>query len=195
MPNIINVGIDIDGVLGDLSTAMIPLIQRDFGVHVAKEDATEWNFYTKIVGDVKTMLAIMDEAWLSGTVPLEEGGLIGSLSRLHHNRFHKHIISARTMPSHPIIAPWLHSHKIPYDTLTLLAGGTMSKFDFPIDVLIDDRPSMVEEVKKYPLKYLYLRDQPWNRSEEYLPGNAMRVSSVAEAVQHILENFMADPHD
>ncbi len=182
------IGIDIDGVLADLSAAIVPLIERDYGVRVDKEKIVRWDYYTSIPGiDVKVMLDLMDEAWEAGTMPLEEPGLSQTLGRLKAGCFHRLILSSRTLPSHPAVVRWLHDQALPYDSLTLLGQG-QNKFDFPVDILIDDRPHYADDIKKHPLKFLFLRDQPWNRECTDLPANAMRVDSVAEAVQCILEN-------
>ena len=180
------VGIDVDGVLADLAEALIPLLQRDYGVDVPKEQVVRWDYYETVTGSVGAMLRLMDEAWINGPMPLEEPNLALSLSRLKAPTFHRLILSARTRASHPAVIQWLHEQRIPYDSLTLLGPG-QAKLAYPVDILIDDRGSFVEGVQQYPHKFLFLRDQPWNRNiSADLPRNVQRVASLEDAVYSIL---------
>ncbi len=194
---ITNIGIDIDGVMAHLIAGIAPFVQAEYGITVANEDCVKWNYIADRLGGVGAMLRVMDEAWAEGDIPMMEEGLPGTLKRLSHKKFHKTIISARTYPSHPHVVYWLQDHGLEYDSLVFigLSNNPLSKFDYPIDVLIDDRPSMVEEARGYPQKFLYLYDQPWNQDAVIdpvcNPNNVQRVSSLSEAVDRILVGVYA----
>ena len=181
----LTLGIDIDGVLADLSAALRPLIKEEFGVDLQKSEVVRWNYYIEIVGTMGHMLAMMDMAWDSDCIPLEEPDIAQTMKRLK-NHCHRLIISSRTPASHPAVVAWLHEQGIGYDSLALLGAGE-DKFEYPLDVLIDDRPSMVEVVRQYPTKFLLLRDQPWNRDVGVLPSNARRVNSLKDGVDFFLK--------
>ncbi len=179
------VGFDIDGVLADLTSGMAEIAERDYNIHIPHSAVDKWDFYVDVLGGKGAMFRVMDQAWNELELQPEEPGLARTIARLSRGRYHRMILSARTYSSHKSVIRWIHDQDIRYDTVALVGSG-LNKFDYPVDILIDDRPSCVEDVKRYPSKFLYLRDQPWNRDVGDLPDNVERVKSVAEAVERIL---------
>ncbi len=178
------VGVDIDGVLADLATAMTTMMEQETGVKVAKADVNKWDFYVEQLGSVSKMLALMDEAWRLGIVPVEEESIAAEMKRLARNSESVSIITARTYDSHPLVVNWLHNHCIRYSNLVFTHLQT-DKFDFGIDVLIDDNPKLVGEMAEHPDKLLLLRRQPWNAAVVDLSTNVRPVGSLTEAVDLI----------
>lgn len=186
-------GVDVDGVIADLATAIEPLIEAKFGAKALKQDVNRWNYYVDIVGSVSKMLEIMDQAWAQNLVQLEEPDLCQSLRMLRRADFHIVVLTARTYESHPYVVQWLHDLKVPYDSVCLLDHGGPDKLDYPIDVLLDDRPTYPAAIALHPDKFLYLRDQPWNRDTAIVSANAKRVFSAKEAVHDAIVRFSDDP--
>ncbi len=192
-PRVITVGIDIDGVLGDLNASMVNMVDQALGLKFKPEDCDRWDYWLDWMGK-STMLGLMDDCWNFGYVPDAEAGLSKTIQRLrtagHGNRFRVMIISKRGPHSHTAVVKWLHARKIKYDSISF-PHHEESKFSYPIDILIDDRGKFVEEVQHCYFRAMYLRDQPWNQEVEIFPKNAKRVGTVAEAVQDILDAY---PH-
>jgi hypothetical protein len=184
MPKPIIVGIDVDSTLANLTDPLSQLIHEERGIMVPRYAVDKWDYYVEILGSAVTMLEMMDRAWNDGMVVPEESRLSQTLRLLKIPKFHKMVITSRTPRSHAAVVQWLQDNGLDYNS-TVLVDRSLSKFDFPLDILIDDQPACAEEVARYPSKFLYLRDQPWNQ-DVALPDNSMRVGSVREAVNHIL---------
>lgn len=181
------VGIDVDGVLGDAISAIKPLVLRDTGQLVTKDDYTHWNYLVPIVGSVSKMLALMDEAWNSGLVQPEENDLRKSFQTLRKADYRIMIITQRTHGSHAAVTQWIQDQKLPYDDLIFLGEG--DKLNFPLHALVDDNPSIVQKARHHADKLVMLRDQPWNREVEDVPRNVYRVKSLSHATEFILKNL------
>lgn len=181
------VGIDVDSVLADLGGGVIEILNTEWGLSLTHADIDSWDFFAGIVGGRPAMLDMMTRAWIEGRVRPEESRLSHTIARLEDPRIHRMIITARGRQSHPAVVQWLHDHRIGYESITL--DSEINKLEYPLDILIDDRPTFIEEVVEHPDKFLYVRDQKWNQGIT-LPENALRVYSVAEAVDHILANMV-----
>ena len=182
------IGIDIDGVLADITAAVLPIVNREIGGNITKRDIENWWYVPQKIGESKGGLAeksfldMMDEAWMEGNVPLEEPNLVNAVKKLRKKGHEITIITRRTFRSHPFVVRWLHDQGFRYDILTF--SGHESKLVHPIDVLLDDAPSIVEQALVTE-KRVYLRDQPWNRKLVQLPWNVTRVKDFADFAEHI----------
>lgn len=188
------VGFDVDSTLANLTEAMTRIIEQEYNIHIPTSAVTKWNFYVDVLGSARVMLEVMDQAWNTLVIKPQEPMLAETFDKLSRRWYHRMVISSRTYPSHPAVVRWLQDQNIRYDTVTLLGQG-LDKFDYPINMLIDDRPKCVEDVTRYPDKFLYLLDQPWNQDVGELPINAERVDSVAHAVDRINEARRSGSHD
>lgn len=174
------VGLDVDGVMAAIHVPVIERLQEQ-GYAVRTEDWQSWDMepLRTLTGgkSITEMLHLMDEAWIHDFVPDQEMGLQGSIEKIREGNHDIHVITKRTPRSHAAVTRWLND--TPYDALTF-AGKRESKLEYPIDVLIDDAPRIVEEARRFPNKLVYLVDQAWNREVGALPPNVQRVRGVAE---------------
>ena len=180
-----DIGIDVDGVLTDMTNATLPLMERDFGVHIEKSEISSWTYVPQTIGcSEREYLSRMDEAYASVDVPEEEEG-VGELTQLlSESGYDVTIITRRTFKSHPYVTAWLHDHDVVYDAL--IFSGRKSKLAYPIDALIDDQPGIVDHTLKYPSKRIFLRTQPWNADVDVSQyPNVTRVSSLRDAIERI----------
>ncbi len=182
-----DIGVDIDGVLGDLVGGLIVVANEKLGLNLRLEDYDEWDFYQTNYGvSTSWVLNAMDEAWERGLVELIEPG---SAKWIHDLKSQGHditIITRRTYKSHPAVTAWLHKQGIKYTTLIFNGPGT-NKLDYPIDVLMDDAPTIVEKAKKHPEKSVYLLDRVWNAHVDthQPPFNVSRVKSLEQALKFL----------
>ena len=184
------VGVDIDGVLADIEAPILVMLRERHGIEIAREDITRWGYVVEEFGiSTSEYLGMMDEAWAQGDVPLEEPDLAESLRRIKRSGNVVTIITKRTRPSHPAVVRWLHDRGLWYDALVFVWGE--SKLNYPIDILVDDHPRIVEQAVRHPNKTVFLRDQPWNRSVERFPINAERISSLRYVAERLEEGESA----
>ena len=177
----LELGIDVDGVVGDLAVAMSIMMEEETGTPIPKEEVTRWDYYIKVLGSATKMLGLMDEAWRRGIIPLEEDNIPATMTRLMDAGHTVSIITARTYESHPWVVEWLHKFKIPYHNLIFTHFNT-HKLDFPIHTLVDDNPKLVKEALNWPHKVLILRRQPWNEDIVELPDNVIAIHALDEVI-------------
>jgi 5'(3')-deoxyribonucleotidase len=174
------IGVDVDGVLADLSNAACN-VWNDW--HPDKpmryEDWKSWDMYLFWNMGKREFYRMLDTAWLRwGSMPLMEPDVAKTMLKLRA-RHYVHIITSRSRGTHAYVAAWLDENHIYYDALTFIEGH--EKFSMPIDVLIDDNPWQVNQVPAD--KILYLRDHLWNSG---LGGERVeRVGSLQEALDSI----------
>lgn len=192
------VGIDVDGVLADLVGGVSAYAAEHLpGKAFSVEQVTNWRFLDDRFGREEAY-ALIEKVWTQWQryiKPLEPGHEVNNaLAQLRRRgTMHKAvIITKESRPAHRHVLEFLASHAITYDGIVMLDYRT-DKLEYPVDVLIDDNPACVAEARDYPRKTLFLYDQPWNRSLGGMewPRNAVRVSSIGEAVAAILEGDRA----
>lgn len=182
-----DIGIDLDSVLSDVWSGTLPLINRDFGTSFQKYDLVTWMYVPENskCGEWD-FLERMEWAYRDGLIPPEEPLIAETVQSLRDAHHSVTIITRRTLGSHPDAARWVHEHEIPYDALVFT--GRESKLTYPINILVDDHPGIIDHALRYPTKKIYLRDQPWNRdlNDEKFPLNVERASTLRDAAHRIL---------
>ncbi len=180
------IGIDVDGVLGNVSAAVIAML-REQGFAISDDDWADWGM-TKLRHQtsmtISDLLDVMDQVWNARKVELHEHDTVASLYRLIDAGHTITVITKRTPNSRAAVAEWLNNMEIPYEALVF--AGQESKLEYPIDVLVDDSPFILEDAVDYPDRKLYLIDRPWNSQASILFNNVKRVRSIAEAVNDFL---------
>ena len=180
------IGIDVDGVLADQERALLVLLNEIHKQHYTYEDIDDWGAVERLFKISKgDMLRNMEQVWACGEVgrliDLKE---LASLIMKHHILGNTvYIVSKRTPRSWPYVIRWLDVEHTKVDGVVFLAGDD-SKFDYPIDLMIDDNPKLAVEAATYG-KELMLVDQPWNQvinNSEWVT----RVGSVGEALNLLL---------
>lgn len=196
------IGVDVDSVLADLSGAVSRLWNQDYpDKPIAPEDWNQWDFYKVLGISLNAFYRYMDAAWRDyPLMNIQEDDVYKSLIRLRDAGHHIHIITNRNHDTTPYVVEWLQRWAIDYHALTFNCAPGVSKFEYPIDVLIDDNPNLARQV---PInKTLFLRDHPWNRNVvtaawptltptkwgTIAAPKSIRVDSVAQAVDIITKS-------
>lgn len=181
----LTIGIDVDGVLADTETPTLKLMERDFGVAILPNEVTAWDYVSRACNTSSSQyLRRMDEAWRGGQVEISDITLPQLLKKIH-KEFYISIITKRTRPSFPYVCMWLDGYDIPYDSL-LFVGGSQPKLSYPIDILIDDSPFIIDESTRYKNKLIFLVTKPYNdRMQTSHVTNLTRVSSLVHALESI----------
>ena len=154
------VGIDVDGVLADQITGVLPRIKERHDVMLAYDDITDWCLPIK-GSDIKREIlrAQDDRAYVLG-MAAHEGArrLLKVICKLHRVV----VITARMGDAAtPWTTEWLKRNNLPYHEV--IASSESKKSEHRTDVLIDDFLGNIEEFLKNTTGVAVLVDQPWNR--------------------------------
>ncbi len=155
-----NIGIDIDGVIADQAKGVLQVINKAYGTCYTIDMWDSWIYASDIVGSVSLLLKMMEEAWQLGYVKPVEFDIAATIKRIKKIG-RVSIISKRTYGSHVYVVQALQDWGIKYDNLILLSGDE-EKLNYPIDILIDDHPTVDHPFYETRIPIL-LRDQPWNQ--------------------------------
>ena len=179
----INIGIDLDGVLADLISAALNYSELK---GYTKEDVTEWDFFQKHEYTKRQQRYLFCDTWANWRdMGLRvEYKFAAKLLKKLKKKYRVSIITHRDNNTHVYVTQWLYWYDIEYHDL-LFVGDGLSKFEFPINCLIDDSPKAIEEAKRFPNKQLYLVNQPWNKNIIISESNIFRVDDLGDAINKI----------
>ena len=167
------IGVDIDSTLANLVAAMVYRYNQRHPVHTTVVEWDSWGMHEKLNITKDEFYQTMNNAWKDWqSMPLQELGLSTTLKKLQ-KLGSVTIISNRHIVTHAAVGLWLEYHCLPYDALVLDSSTGMDKWDYPIDILIDDNPKHAEAIPDGRL--LLLRDHPWNRHID----NSDRITRVS----------------
>ena len=154
------VGIDVDGVLADQITGVLPRIRERHDVTLTYNDISDWCLPIKD-SDIKREIlrAQEDRSYVLG-MAAHEGArrLLKVVCKLHRVV----VITARTGDAATLwTTEWLKKNNLPYDEV--IASSESKKSEHRTDVLIDDFIGNIDEFLRNTTGVAVLVDQPWNR--------------------------------
>jgi uncharacterized HAD superfamily protein len=178
----LTVGIDVDGVLADQITGVLPKIKARHDVTLAYADVTDWELPIKSTNiAVEIVDAQTNREYVLG-MAVHEGAkrVLTFIHELHRIV----VITARKGDAASTwTAEWLRANQLPYDEV--VAGSEAKKSDHRTDVLIDDYIGNISEFLTNTKGVAVLVDQPWNRKRESLDmfSNAERLFIVSNLLE------------
>lgn len=178
--DILKIGVDIDGVIADLVSAMLPLLSKACGYNVTHADITKYDI-GKALNIEKHMGGIWKAVYTDEfliKVPLIDGSLNGLGSIPDQSII---FITGRPEPTRSITDMWLKNNNIDSYELRFSTKGKHLNCD-GIDVFIDDYYEEASNVSATGIPTL-LFDQPWNQGP--VDGNMKRVKDWTEITEYI----------
>lgn len=170
------IAVDIDGVLADHVTHILPVLKRDHGIDVSFSQVRTWDFP---VGDttfgkiLKTAQRLPEFVLTTPIVP----GARDAMEKLFAT-YYLAIVTARPPESTDATAKWLQAHSIPFDDFANLSEGTKHRTVIPCDLLIDDYTLNVLEYLRHSKGRAILFSRPWNADhsnlEQYVTSHRLR---------------------
>ena len=166
------IGVDIDGVIVDLGTAMLPLLSEVCARPVLIQDLCSWDLGKALNIDEKTMAytwgQILNSDLLRHAPPII--GAIEGLSALSKHEIW--IVTSRPMSTQNLTLSWLQDNKISYDHIVFGRRGDKLSVGPIFDVFIED---FIEETNVITAAGIFaiLFDQPWNHISK-IPANCKR---------------------
>ena len=184
-----SVGIDVDGVLADLNSAVCQLVNGRYGLQLTKADITHWDAVAQLAGmSGNQYTRLMDEVWRNWqSIQSEEPNIPSLLKQLHRRGMTVVIITKRSQASIGDVVAWLDHQRMDYDELVVIRDR--HKLEYPIDILVDDSPKAAERAGAFAPRQMLLRSQPWNANLPVLPGNVLRVATLRQAVCRVVDEW------
>jgi len=156
----LKIGFDVDGVLADQITGVIPRIKRRLGIELEYDDVTDWRLPlgdTDIATEIVSAMADPDYIL---NMPIHSGAkdVLDQLYKVHHIK----VITARPPDAKDWTQAWIDRHALSVDSLSSVKEKEKSLF--ATDVLVDDYIGNIQEYLTATNGVAILVDQPWNRS-------------------------------
>ena len=159
------VGIDVDGVLADQITGVLPRIGERHDVMLTYDDITDWCLPIKDTDIKREILCAQEDRSYVIDMPVHEGA--GRLLRVIGKVHRVVVITARKgNAAIPWTTEWLKKNGLAYDEV--IASSEAQKSTHRTDVLIDDFVGNIDEFLKNTKGIAVLVDQPWNRNRQVL---------------------------
>jgi uncharacterized HAD superfamily protein len=167
------IGLDIDGVIVDCASVMLPLLSKVCHRTVHLEDISSWDLKEALNIDEKAENYIWENILgtdlLSGAPPVQ--GAVDGLSCL--DRHEIWIVTGRPAHLREVTESWLEKRRIKYDNILFIESGSKISAGLEFDVFVED---YLEEARLFAnagvLTLLF--NQPWNQAPE-LPARCRRV--------------------
>lgn len=156
------IGIDVDGVLADQITGILPLATAKSGKAYVYDDITQWDLP---VGD-SNIAEIIKEEQSRNKRYIESMTLhVGAVEALDEliSKYRVAIVTARDPSTDTWTKAWLKKNGVPCDHYENKKEGTKQNADTDIRLLVDDYPGNVSEFLRVPGHKAVLFSQPWNR--------------------------------
>jgi 5'(3')-deoxyribonucleotidase len=169
-PTLVDVGVDVDGVLCDHVRGLCVRILQRYGIRLTPRSVTEWDldFGPSSIGE-EIRVAYGDDDFLLSLPPVKGAQeAISSLAGTGNVR--ATAVTSRPRKTQRATTLWLRKH-FPGLSLTY----SVSKERLPIGILVDDFPPFVEKFASAG-KAGILFSRPWNRKEQ---SRLRRVGGIA----------------
>ena len=166
------IGMDIDGVIVDIGTAMLPLLSEICSRRLEYQDLCAWDLGKVLNIDEKTMdrtwKRFLDSDWLRYAPPID--GAINGLSELGEHEIW--LVTSRPVSTQDLTLSWLQDNKVHYDQIVFGRRGDKVSIGPSFSVFVEDFLDETIRIAEAGV-FTILFDQPWNQNSK-LPGNCKR---------------------
>jgi len=161
----LNIGVDVDGVLADQISDVLPIVEQRYGLSLTYDQITDWRLPIKNSDIAREIVAAQgDRHYVMKMRPHQGAKRVLKFLKRHHRIT---VITARAgQAGSGWTAEWLRKHKIPFDEV--IASTEARKSEHRTDVLIDDYTGNILEFLMNSNGVAVLIDQPWNRNRKEL---------------------------
>lgn len=155
---VLNIGIDVDGVLRDIMTPIINHYNKTYQQKIKIHDITNWNFdqFFPHMPDVYKY-AFYENARSTFVDSQPYDGAVNFMKKIHQ-KYQVWIITHQYKGNEILTLEWLNKHDIPFHSIAF----TPSKSDVGCHVLIDDAPHNLERFTNSSNRHAICFRQPWN---------------------------------
>jgi uncharacterized HAD superfamily protein len=169
-------GIDLDGVLANVSYSIINYINGMYQTHYREGDIAEYHIHDWFPEVSKEEAASMfkNPGFYLNMPPIPKA--IESINKLKEDGWWIDIVTARDWGCLTVTVDWLRDEGVQFDRLSFvdhdkkLSYASVEKFDF----FVEDKPSTAKQLTK-AVPLVYLVDAPYNRK---LNDGVIRVKNL-----------------
>lgn len=179
------IGVDLDGVLGDLANEVVKNAKTKFSIDFSIKDITSHKLQecTELSEEqVKEIFNDMNVFRDMGPIP----GAIKALKKLRNIGWKVHVITDRFWHSQDwtTAKDWLKHYGFEWDYLNLVRSAEKHKYakSHHIAVFIEDNFDTAVKLSSVCTK-VYLFDKPYNKGD--IPDNAIRISTWKKIIKDI----------
>jgi 5'(3')-deoxyribonucleotidase len=163
------IGIDVDDVLADQISGVLPRIKQRFDVGLTYADITDWRLPIRDTDIAQEIVAAQRDRDYVLDMHVHEGA--NRLLKFLHRTNRIVIITARQGEAAATwTAEWLRRNNLLYDEV--VSGTEARKSEHRTNVLIDDYIGNLVEFLNNTNGVAVLVDQPWNRQRQALDAFA-----------------------
>ncbi len=166
------IGVDIDGVIVDIGTAMLPLLSEVCSRPVAYQDLCSWDLGEALSIGEETMnhtwKRLFDSDALKYAPPIDSA--ITGLSALSEHEIW--LVTSRPISTQDLTLSWLHDNRVHYDQIVFTRRGNKLSVGPTFNVFVEDFLEETITIAKTGI-FTILFDQPWNQTSK-LPYNCKR---------------------
>jgi len=163
---------DIDGVIVDLGTAILPLFSEVCARPVAYQDLCAWDLGEALSISQETVnrtwKRLFDSDALRYAPPID--GAVNGLSALSEHEIW--LVTSRPISTQDLTLSWLRDNRVHYDQIVFGRRGDKLSVGPTFDVFVEDFLDEATTIAKADI-FTILFDQPWNQASK-LPGNCNR---------------------
>lgn len=174
--------IDLDSVLADTMSLYCKLWNGEHGTKLTKADLKTWDLTTSFNVSKEESYEYFVKVWCNWwqLKPTEYriGDKIRRLEAMGHDPW---IITSQQIATRRNILAWLEENDIPHKQLCFIEGMPR-KAAFPMDIYVDDYPTLMEHLPANRMHFLYT--QPWN-IEVKCTSSVIRVISFDDVLSLI----------
>jgi uncharacterized protein len=155
--------IDLDSVLADVVVTWVNEYNRLKESNIVKEDIVAWDIHTLLPITETESNSLFSDIWIYRwkDIPPTQTRIGKIIERLKTQNYRISILTRRDRKTIPYVYSWLETYNIDCDDLICVFDSN-PKSIYPFDILIDDAPQNIIDIK-YPKKGI-LFNQPWNRN-------------------------------
>jgi uncharacterized HAD superfamily protein len=178
----IKIGIDIDGVIVDLVSSMLPLLSKYCGRSVCYSDIRCFDIgkALKIEDKMEDIWTEVDNGNILRVAPPIKGAIIGLSELSEHDIW---LVTSRPKSSRSDTELWLRENRVEFDKLKFVDTGDKVPVVRALDVFLEDSLETACAVAEAGIDSL-LFDQPWNQCSK-LPRRCERVKDWKDVGMYI----------
>ena len=179
-------GIDLDGVLGNVSLSIINFINGVYDESFTTDDITHYkieDWFPKMTKQQAKLLFKIPEFYLN-MLPYPKA--IESVNKLKKMGWWIDIVTARDWGCLDITTDWLHNEGVEFDRLSFVDSHQKANYSFDerFDIFVEDNPDTVNQlIGVVPL--VYLIDAPYNQE---VNNGAIRIKDLEEMLNSLMED-------
>lgn len=158
-------GIDLDGVIGNVSYSIINSINGVYNTHYREGDIAEyyiWDWFPEI--EKATAIAMFkNPGFYLNMPPLPKA--VKSVNKLKEDGWWVDIVTARDWACLTVTLEWLRDEKVQYDRLSFVDSDKKSDYaqEEGFDFFVEDKPDTANQLTEV-VPLVYLVDAPYNKN-------------------------------